>query len=84
MKNTHFREQINTSWYINSDIEQITGNLDLKIELVLFLYISSDCVFIINAVVKKKHRQVFSSTCWNNIVYNNNMETRNNKWEIKQ
>ena len=39
----------------NSDIEQFIEKFDLKIKLVLFLYISFDCNFIINLVVRK-HR----------------------------
>ena len=40
-----------------------------------FLYISFDCVFIIN-VVARKHGTVFWSISSNNIVYNNNIPSR--------
>ena len=40
---------------INSDIEQFIEKFDLKIKLVLLLYIFFDCNFIINLVVRK-HR----------------------------
>lgn len=46
----------------------------LKIE-TSFLYISSDCVFIIN-VVARKHGTVFWSSSSNKIVYNNNIPSR--------
>ena len=45
LENIYFREKNNTSWCINSDTEQFIEKLDLKIKLMLFTYISFDCVF---------------------------------------
>ena len=43
---------------LTQDIEKFAEKLDLKIKLMLFLYISFNCVFIINLMVRK-HGKLF-------------------------
>ena len=42
---------MNASWYINSETEQFWELVNLKIKLVL-IYVSFDCIFIINLAVR--------------------------------
>ena len=51
-------------------------NTGLKWIKIVFSYVSSNCIFIIN-VVAKKHRLVFSNIY--EYFFNDNMDTRNDK-----